>query len=78
MKRKNLSLDEKMKVIDYPNKNPKMGCRVIAEHFSIGKTCVSNILRNAKTLQREYEFSKEIVKKLRHGQYHLINETLIA
>ena len=44
------------------------------EHFSIGKTCVSNILRNAKPLQWEYEFSKENCKKLRHEQYHLINK----
>lgn len=78
MKRKNLALDKKMKVIAYANNNPKMGCRVIAEHFKIGKTCVSNILRNAKTLQKEYEFFKGNCKKLRHGQYHLINEILIA
>ena len=71
MKRKNLSLDETMNVVDYANKNPKMRCRVIAEHFSIGKTCVLNILRNAKT-------RKKNCKKLRHGQYHLINEILIA
>ena len=77
-KRKNVSLDKKMKVIAYANKNPKMGCRVIAEHFSIGKTCVSNILRNAKALQREYEYFKGNCEKLRHGQYHLINEILIA
>ena len=77
-KRKNLSLDKKMKVIDYANKILKMECRVIAEYFSGGKTCVSNILRNAKTLQREYEFFKGNRKKLRHGLYHLINEILIA
>ena len=59
MKRKNLSFHEKMNVTDYANKNLKMSCRVIAEHFSIGKTCVSNILRNVKTLQREYEFFTE-------------------
>ena len=67
--------------MNYANKNPKMGCRVIAKYFSIGKTCVSNTLRNVKTLQREYEFFKGNffkVKKLRHGQYHLINEILIA
>ena len=61
-KRRNLSLDKKMKkVIDYANKNPKMGCRVIAEHFSIGKTCVSNTLRNAKFFKGNMKFSKEIV-----------------
>ena len=78
MKRKNLPSDEKMKVIDYSNKKPKMEWRVIAEHVSIGKICVSNILRNAKTLQREYKFFKGNCKKVRHGQYHLINEILIA
>ena len=78
MKRKNLSLDEKMKVIDYANKNPKIGCRVIAEYFSVGNTCFSNILRNTKAVQREYEFFKVNCKKLRHGQYHLIDEIPIA
>ena len=62
MKRKNLSLDEKMKAIDYANKNPKMGCRVIAEHFSIGKTCVSNILRNGNLFKGNMNFSKEVAK----------------
>ena len=78
MKRKNLSLDEKMKVIDYADKNTKVECRVIVEHFSIGKTCVSNILRKAKTLRMEYQCFKGNCRKLRHRQYHLINEILIA
>ena len=77
VKRKNLSLDEKIKAINYANKNPKMGCRVIVEHFSIRKTCVWNILRNAKNLQREYEFYKGNCKNARYGQYHVINEILI-
>ena len=77
MERKNLPLDEKM-VIDYANKNPKKGCRMIAEHFSIEKTYVSNIFSRAQKLFRgNMNFSKEI-KKLRHGQYHLINKILIA
>ena len=78
MKRKNLSLDEKTKVIEYTNKNPTKGCRFIGEHFSIGKTCVANILKNAKTLEKEYEFFKGNCKKLKHGQYHVINEILIT
>ena len=44
MKRKNLDLDEKLKVIDFAKKNPTMGCRKIAEHFYIGKTAIANIL----------------------------------
>ena len=35
MKRKNLSLDKKMKVIDYANKNLKVGCSLIAQHFRL-------------------------------------------
>ena len=31
--------------------------------FSMGKNCVSGILRNAKTLQKEYEFFKGNCKK---------------
>ena len=77
VKRKNLSLDEKIKAIDYANKNPQMGCRVIVEHSSIRKTCAWNVLRNAKNLQREYEFYKGNCKKARYGHYHVINEILI-
>ena len=66
-----------MKVIEYANKNPMKGCRFIAEHFSIEKTCVANIFKNAKTLEKEYEFFKGNCKKLKHGQYHVINEILI-
>ena len=62
MKRKNLSLDEKMKVIGYANKNPKRGCWVIAEHFSIRKTYISNISTNAKLFKGNINFPKEIVK----------------
>ena len=46
-------------------------------NFCVGKSYVPNILRNAKTLQREYEFFKRNCKKVRHGQYDLINEILI-
>ena len=70
MKRKNFDLDEKMKVIEYASKKPKLGCRVILVHFNTGKTSVSNILKKAKTLQKEYEFFKGSCKKMRHGQYH--------
>ena len=41
-----------MKVIDYPSKNPKLGFRVIVAHFNIGKTNGSNILKNAKIVQK--------------------------
>ena len=65
-----------MKVIEYANKNPKLECRVIAANFNIRKTSASNILKNAKTLQKKYEFFKGNCKQMRHGQYQFINEIL--
>ena len=49
-----------MKVINYVNKIPKMGCWVIAEHFSLGKTCISNILKNAETLFEGYSIQAKM------------------
>ena len=58
MKQKKLDLDEKVKVIEYASKNPKLKCLVIAAQLNTGKTSASHILNNAKTLQKEYEFFK--------------------
>ena len=48
LKRKCVSFDEKIVILDYANLHPKMGCRKIAEHFSDGKTAVLNILKDCK------------------------------
>ena len=53
-----------------------MGCRKIAEYFSVGKTAVSNILKDGKDLQMDIKFFKGNYKKRCHGKYHVINETL--
>ena len=76
LKRKCLSLDEKIVILDYANEHPKMGCRNIAEHFSVGKTAVSNILKDGKNLRKDFEFFKGNYKKRPHGKYHVINEIL--
>ena len=44
IKRKTLSLSEKIKLIDFVKKNPTFGCRKIAEMQGIGKTSVTCIL----------------------------------
>lgn len=49
-----------MKVIEYASKNLKLGGWV--------KTGVSNILKTAKNLQKEYEFFKCSFEKMRYGQ----------
>ena len=71
LKRKCLSLDEKIVILDYANEHPKMGCWKIAEHFSVGKTAVSNILKDRKNLQKDFKFFKGNYKKHRHGKYML-------
>ena len=76
LKRKCLSLDEKIVILDYANEHPKMGCWKIAEHFSVGKTAVLNILKDGKNLRKDFEFFKGNYKKCRHGKYHVINKIL--
>ena len=76
LKRKCLGLDEKIVILDYANEHPKMGCQKIAEHFSLGKTTASNILKGGKNLRTDFEFFKGNYKKRRHGKYHVINEIL--
>ena len=38
LSKKTLSLDEKVKFLDFAKGNPKFGCRKLAEIFKIGKT----------------------------------------
>ena len=76
LKRKCLSLDDKISLLDYASEHPKTGCRQLAKHFSIGKTAVANILKDAKNLRKDYEFFKGSYKKCRHGKYHVIKEIL--
>ena len=75
LKGKCLRLDEEVVILDYANEHPKMGCRKIAEHFSVG-TAVSNILKDGKNLQKDFEFFKESYQKRRHGKNRVINEIL--
>ena len=76
LKGKRLDRSEKIAISDYANEHPKMGCRQLAEHFSVAKAAISNILKNVKNLRRDYEFLKGNYKKCRHGKDHIINEIL--
>ena len=53
-----------------------MGCRKLAEHFSVEKTAISIILKGSKNLWRDYEFFKGCYKKRRYGEYLVIKETV--
>ena len=50
-KRKELTLQEKVEVIDFKNKNPATALRQIANKFQCGKTQIQSILRDQQNLQ---------------------------
>ena len=58
LKGKCLDLNEKFPGLDHANGHPKMGCRKLSEHCSVGKTAISSILKDSKNLGRDYEFFK--------------------
>ena len=54
LKRKYLDLHEKIAILEYANER-KMGCRKLAEHFSVDKTAISIILKDSENLPRDYK-----------------------
>ena len=44
--KKTLTLDEKIKFLNLAKKNPKLGCRKLADIYKTGKTAAANILMN--------------------------------
>ena len=55
MKRTRLSLNDKIKILNYASENPKKGCGDISNQFQIGKATAATILRDGKKLRKEYE-----------------------
>ena len=77
LSKKNLSLDEKMKFLDFAKGNPNFGCRKLAEIFKIGKTAAANILKEEKSIRSQHELFREKSKKRnRPGKYQKINDIL--
>ena len=58
LKMKCLDTNKEAAILDYANKHPKMSCQQLAEHFSVGKTAISNILKDSKALLTDYRFFK--------------------
>ena len=61
-----------------PKQKSKNGMSRNCRTFQYWKDLRLKYLKERKILQREYEIFKGNCIKLRHGQYHLINEILIA
>ena len=72
-----LTLDEKNKFLDFAKKNPKRGCRKLADIYKIGKTAAATILKDEKKLREQHGmFPEKAKKRNRHGKYHKLNEIL--
>ena len=77
LEKKTLTLQEKIKFLDYAEANEKLGCQKLADVFKIGKTASNNILKNKQMLREQYEhFHDKIKKRSRLGKYKVINDIL--
>ena len=77
LEKKTLTLQEKIKFLDYAEGNEKLGCRKLDDVFKIGKAAASNILKNKQMLREQYEHSHDETKKRNcPGRYKVINDIL--
>ena len=77
LEKNNLSLNEKIKLLDFAKRDGKLGCRKLAEILKIEKTAAAIILKNEKKIREQYElFHEKFRKRNRPGKYQLINDIL--
>ena len=76
-RKKTLSLDEKVKFLDFAKGNPTLGCRKLAEIFKIGKTAAVNVIKEERNIRSHYKlFHEKSKKRNRPDKYRKINEIL--
>ena len=69
--KKTLTVDEKIKFLNFAKKNPKHGCKKLADIYKIGKTAAANILNNKKKIREQHEmFCEKSMKFNRHNVPH--------
>ena len=75
-----LSIEQKLKLLDYAKENPKESCRTLSTKFSVGKTQIAAILKNETELRAAYATYRGNNpgndKRARQGRYQEINEAL--
>ena len=64
LSKKTLSLDEKVKFLDFSKGKPKFRSRKLAENFKIGKTAAANILKEEKSIRSQYELFCESLRNV--------------
>ena len=67
LRKKTLSLSEKVQLLDSRGKNLKIGCRVISEIFKIGKVSAAMIIKNEEKLHKECASVQGNRKRNRQG-----------
>ena len=77
-KRKCLSLQQRVELINYAKDHPKEGYRKIADKFGIGRTQAHKILQERKEILALYEshLHSNNQKRVRCGKYSDVNEAL--
>ena len=77
LSKKTLSLDEKVKFLDFAKGNLNFGCRKLTEIFKIGKTAAANIPKEDKSIRSQHKLFREKSKKRnRPGNYQKNNDIL--
>ena len=77
LEKKTLTLQEKIKFLDYAEANEKLGCRKLADVFKTGKTAANNTLKNKQMPREQYEhFHDKTKKRSGPGKYKVINDIL--
>ena len=77
LSKRTLTLEEKIKLLDFKKKNPSAGCRAIADKFNIGKTAAASILKDKDKIHQQHElFHEKSKKRIRYGKYKEINDIL--
>lgn len=77
-KRKCMSLQQRVELINYAKDHPKEGYRKIADKFGIGRTQAHKILKERKEILASYEsqLQSNNQKRVRCGKYSVVNEAL--
>ncbi|XP_008184662.1 tigger transposable element-derived protein 6-like [Acyrthosiphon pisum] len=81
LKRKRLSLREKIDILDYRKNNGNVGIRVLAEKFQVGKTQIADIVSNTEEIYKAWvENGNEERKltKLRKCEGSVIDKELLV
>ena len=72
-----LTLEEKIRVLDHAEKDPKVGCRKLTELFSVEKMQIAALIKDKQNIRVQYEtFHSANNKRSRDGKYQKINEAV--